>query len=105
VAWDHIRDVPSARYSATPADELFALGVTAYRLVTDEYPPSTAPEEDTEGVWRMDSKGPRTPVALNYRVERRLSALIMKMLSVQPEKLHAYFRCAGPLHRGPPVDR
>jgi serine/threonine protein kinase len=88
-AWRFVqrfRDEPSARYAATPADDLFALGVTAYRLVTDEYPPSTAPEEDKAGVWRMDGEGPRTPFALNYRVESRLNALIMKMLSVRPEE-------------------
>jgi len=88
-AWRFVQrfhDEPSARYAATPADDLFALGVTAYRLVTDEYPPATAPEEDKAGVWRMDGEGPRTPVAVNYRVEPRLSALIMKMLSVRPEE-------------------
>jgi hypothetical protein len=82
----HFRDQPSARYVATAADDLFALGVTAYRLVTDEYPPSTAPGEDTAGVWRMGGEGPRAPVAVNYRVEPRLSALVMRMLSVNPKE-------------------
>lgn len=80
------RHDPSARYTATPADDLFALGVTAYRLVTDEYPPATDPAEDTAGVWSTGGAGPVPPAALNGRVELHLSALIMKMLSVRPEE-------------------
>lgn len=80
------RHDPSARYTATPADDLFALGVTAYRLVTDEYPPATDPAEGVSGVWSMDGVGPTPPTVLNDRVELQLSALIMKMLSVRPKE-------------------
>jgi serine/threonine protein kinase len=88
-AWQFVlrsRNDPSARYTATPADDLFALGVTAYRLVTDEYPPSTDPREDKAGVWSLEGEGPRPPVALNPRVDARLNAFIMKLLSVRPEQ-------------------
>ena len=111
-AWRFVqrfRDEPSARYTSTAADDLFALGVTAYRLVTDEYPPSTAPEEDNAGVWRMDGEGPRSPAALNYRVESHLSALIMRMLSVRPAGRGAAGALAAQLehaaeHAGPEAD-
>jgi predicted Ser/Thr protein kinase len=76
---------PGAHYEAQPADDIFALGVTAYRLVTDEYPPSTEPKADKEGLWREGGPGPRPPQELNPRVEPWLSALILRMLSVRPE--------------------
>ena len=88
-AWcfmEQFRDEPTARYVATPADDLFALGVMAYRLVTDEYPPSADPSEDKAGVWGEDGEGPRPPAALNVRVALRLNALIMRMLSAKPEE-------------------
>jgi hypothetical protein len=59
----------TVRYAATPADDLFALGVTAYRLVTDEYPASLEPP----------------PAVLNMRVAPRLSELILQMLATRPE--------------------
>ena len=86
--WRHAQrsiHAPGVRYEATPADDLFALGVTAYRLVTDEYPPSTAPIEDTAGVWREGGEGPRAPAALNPRAVPRLNELILRMLSLKPE--------------------
>jgi serine/threonine protein kinase len=76
---------PAARYLATPADDLFALGVTAYRLVTDEYPTSAEPGADTADLWRVGGKGPRTPAELNDRVAPRLNELICQLLSVDPE--------------------
>lgn len=56
---------PSAHYEGTPCDDLFALGVTAYRLVTGEYPPTTEPGQDGAEVWLPDGPGPRPPRALN----------------------------------------
>jgi hypothetical protein len=83
---EQFRDEPSARYVATPADDIFALGVMAHRLVTDEYPPSAEPREDTAGVWREDGEGPRPPAALNVRVALPLNELILRMLSPKPEE-------------------
>jgi serine/threonine protein kinase len=76
---------PSAHYSAGVADDLFSLGVTAYRLVTDEYPPPTDPGEDIDGVWQVDGTGPRPPRSLNPNVAPQLDALILRMLSVRPD--------------------
>lgn len=84
-AWRFPLDAPAERYEATPADDLFALGVTAYRLVTDEYPPSPAPMEDMAGLWREGGAGPRPPAALNPRVVPRLNELISRLLSLRPE--------------------
>ncbi|EAU68520.1 protein kinase [Stigmatella aurantiaca DW4/3-1] len=72
-------------YTATPADDVFALGVTAYRLVTDEYPPPAEPGLDTKGLWKDGGPGPLPPEVLNPRVEPRLNTLILRMLSIQPE--------------------
>jgi serine/threonine protein kinase len=104
------RHDPSARYTATPADDLFALGVTAYRLVTDEHPPPTDPAKNASGVWSLDSVGPTPPAVLNDRVELRLSALIMKMLSVRPEERGTAGALAAQLEQaaqraGPEADR
>jgi serine/threonine protein kinase len=74
-----------AHYAATPADDLFALGVTAYRLVTGEYPPTTEPGHEETHVWEPDGAGPKPPRELNPRVEQRLSDMILRMLSVALE--------------------
>ncbi|MDY7226310.1 serine/threonine protein kinase [Hyalangium rubrum] len=74
-----------AHYTAGPADDVFALGVTAYRLVTGQYPPPTEPEADTARTWYPESVGPQPPLALNPQVDPRLSAVILRMLSVWPE--------------------
>jgi serine/threonine protein kinase len=58
-------DDPHARYQPGPADDVFALGVTAYRLVTGEYPLSLKPPLDG--------------------VEPPLRALLLRMLSPSPE--------------------
>jgi serine/threonine protein kinase len=74
-----------AHYLATPADDVFALGVTAYRLVTGQYPPSTEPGQPEAHVWEPEGSGPTPPHALNSRVDPRLSALILRMLSADPK--------------------
>ncbi len=72
-----------ARYAAGPADDLFALGVTACRLLTGEYPELGEPHKDERGAWRLESMVP--PPAL-LQVEPPLRDLILRMLSVRPEE-------------------
>ncbi|MDY7227992.1 serine/threonine protein kinase [Hyalangium rubrum] len=76
---------PSEHYRGSACDDLFALGVMAYRLVTDEYPPPTEPSEEGAEVWRRGGLGPRPPRALNARVSPKLDAIILRLLS-QPEE-------------------
>jgi hypothetical protein len=65
---------------------LFGLGLTAYRLVTDEYPPLTDPEESGAEVWREGGPGPQAPSELNPRVSPELDALILRLLARDPEE-------------------
>jgi serine/threonine protein kinase len=75
-----------ARYAAGPADDLYALGVSLYRLVTRVYPsPGTEPDELKAHIqgppaWRLSAH------ALNARVGLELSALIEQMLAGKPEQ-------------------
>lgn len=71
--WKFQRDA-EARWHARPTDDLYALGVTAYRMLTGTYPP---PVSETE------SQGPRKvprPCEL-VTVTLELDALIMRLLS------------------------
>ncbi|MDY7227348.1 serine/threonine protein kinase [Hyalangium rubrum] len=78
--------LPNAHYAVQPADDVFALGVTAWRLVTDRYPPPTDPgEEGASRCWYQEGGLSQSPRALNPRVEARLEALILRMLSVRPQ--------------------
>lgn len=74
-----------AHDASKPTDDLFALGVTAYRLVTEQYPPPTEPGLDGSEVWHMEGETLQSPRELNPRVAPQLDALIMRMLSVYPE--------------------
>jgi hypothetical protein len=76
---------PDAHYVARPADDVFALGVTAYRLVTGEYPAAVVPKMDEEGSWYMAEPGLRSPSELNPQVVPQLGALILRMLSLEPD--------------------
>jgi serine/threonine-protein kinase len=79
------------RYDFTIADELYALGVILYRLLTDEYP---------FAAWlpvpllyeRIEEGEPTAPVLLNPRVPRSVSALAMRLLSKRPEERGASAR-------------
>ncbi len=87
-AWRSVRlPVPAsaAPYAPGPADDVFALGVTAWRLVTDEYPPATNPGDEASYVWNLEGPGPRPPRAVNARCCAELSALVSRMLCVRPE--------------------
>jgi serine/threonine protein kinase len=73
-----------AYYPPTPADDVFALGVTAYRLVMGEYPPPMEPYKDENGDWQVTSPDPRPFLEKNPRVEPPLRELILRMLSASP---------------------
>jgi predicted Ser/Thr protein kinase len=75
---------PEAYYPPAPADDVFALGVTAYRLVMGEYPPAMKPHEDEQGEWQVTCADARPFLERNPRVEPRLRELILRMLSASP---------------------
>jgi hypothetical protein len=77
---------PTAHYPASTCDDLFALGVMAYRLVTDVYPPSPHLEEPGSEVWSEGGPGPRPVRELNPRVSPELEALISRLLALAPEE-------------------
>jgi len=79
------RSSSGAPYQPGPADDVYALGVTAYRLVTGQYPPGPAPRQDDAGTWHLEEAPRPSPRELNPRVDSQLSALILRMLSVSPE--------------------
>ncbi|WP_407737883.1 serine/threonine-protein kinase [Hyalangium sp.] len=80
-----LRD-PRARYSAGPADDLYALGVLACRLVTGEYPELGEPSQDEHGNWKVETVVAPPALMDDARVVPPLRALILRMLSVRPEE-------------------
>jgi serine/threonine protein kinase len=67
-------------YEAQPADDVYALGVTAYRLLAGAYPPRDPDSDDSsDGAVRLVA-----PRGLNDACPE-LSALILRMLSEDPE--------------------
>jgi serine/threonine protein kinase len=74
-----------AYYEPSAADDLFALGVTAYRLVMGDYPPPMDVQQDEEGSWHVKSPDPRPLLESNARVEPRLREVILRLLSDSPE--------------------
>jgi serine/threonine protein kinase len=73
----------SERYRAGPADDVFALGVTACVLATGSYPELGPPRKDERGIWRLDSLV--LPQALfSAQVAEPLRVLILRMLSIRP---------------------
>ncbi len=81
----NIRTAPVKVYAPGPADDLFALGVTAYRMVTGQYPPEPQPLDPEYHVWSPEGPGPRPARELNPSCSPGLSAVISRMLSVHPE--------------------
>ncbi len=80
-----LRD-PAARYVARPADDLFALGVTACRLLTGQYPDFSEPYKDANGVWQVDAVIPPAALLDEDAVESRLRAWVLRLLSPRPEQ-------------------
>jgi hypothetical protein len=72
-------------YAPTAADDLFALGVTAYHLVMGQYPPSMDAQDDGQGGWHVFSPDPRPLLEQNPRVQPVLREWILRLLSDTPE--------------------
>jgi len=87
-AWRSVR-LPFSRsatpYAPGPADDVFALGMTAYRLLTNNYPPTPAPMGEDSNGWSPEAAGPRAPRIVNVRCCAELSEHVARMLSVRPE--------------------
>ncbi|HEX8704200.1 MAG TPA: serine/threonine-protein kinase [Myxococcaceae bacterium] len=100
---------PTAATLARPGDDVFALGVTAYRLVTDMYPPLPLPDMKAGACWLPGGSGPPPPRQLNPRVDAQLNALILRMLSLNPMDRGSALELAeamkrGVAHAGPTAD-
>ncbi|WP_225410435.1 serine/threonine-protein kinase [Stigmatella hybrida] len=81
--WEHRREAHS-HYRATPADDVYALGVTAYRLCTGIYPPpatdpSLVGDDARDTLEVMKPPGQLKPLAPS------LESLILRMLSENPQ--------------------
>jgi serine/threonine-protein kinase len=100
---------PGRGHVLGPADDLFALGVTAWRLVTGEYPHSADPLEPESQVWSPGGPGARPAHEVNPRCAPELSELVARMLSVHPEARGSARELAEALERaareaGPEAD-
>jgi serine/threonine protein kinase len=103
VLWEYEQHAgPGATFSplARPWDDVFALGVTAYRLVTGTYPPFTHPAGEHGQCWLPEGRGAPPPGQLNPRVDAQLNALILRMLSPRPEERGSGLELAEALERG-----
>jgi len=102
-AWEYGRRLGRRsldRYVAGPADDVFALGVMAYRLVTDEYPPFTDASMEEGRCWQPGGSGPRPPREVNPRVGPELDAVLRRMLSLNPEARGTAKELAEEMERG-----
>ncbi len=82
--WGHWR-TKGAHYEARPPDDLYALGVAAYRLVTGGYPPPGTDPEALKEQLQVPLPQRRPAHEFNKRVVPELSALIERMLAKEPE--------------------
>jgi serine/threonine protein kinase len=72
-------------YPPAAADDVYALGMTAFRLVMGQYPPPVDTQADEEGNWRLIRPDFRRLLESNPRVGPRLRELILRLLSEAPE--------------------
>jgi serine/threonine protein kinase len=82
--WTHWRK-HGVLYETRPADDIYALGVAAYRLVSGVYPPPGTDPEARKAQFQMPPPLRRPVHELNKRVVPELSALVERMLAMEPE--------------------
>ncbi|HEX8705744.1 MAG TPA: serine/threonine protein kinase, partial [Myxococcaceae bacterium] len=76
---------PDRYYAPSPADDLYALGVTAYRLVMGQYPPPLKVSQDEQGNWQVRSPDLTPLLESNLRVDPLLREVVVRLLSDAPE--------------------
>jgi serine/threonine protein kinase len=72
-------------YPPSAADDLYALGVMAYRLVMGQYPPELDVTQDEEGRWHVASPDPRRLLEKKPRLHPLLLEWMVRLLSDTPE--------------------
>jgi hypothetical protein len=76
----------TALYRPSPADDLYALGVTACRLLTGEYPEPAVPSRDEHGTLQMNGVLLPRPLLSHPHLDSTLRAATLRLLSVNPEQ-------------------
>jgi serine/threonine protein kinase len=76
---------PDSYYAPSPSDDLYALGVTAYRLVMGQYPGRIDTRQDEQGRWQVTSPDVRPLLESNAQVEPVVREVIVRLLSEAPE--------------------
>jgi hypothetical protein len=82
--WTHWRE-HGVLYETRPADDIYALGAAAYRLVTGVYPPPGTDPETLKAQLQVPLPQRRPVQEFNRRVVPELSALIERMLAKEPK--------------------
>jgi serine/threonine protein kinase len=77
---------PDAYFEATPADDLFALGVTAFRLITGQYPPALEPQRDEAGAWLLVREEVRPLLERHPRLDPLLREWMVRLLSLRAQE-------------------
>ncbi|ABF91885.1 serine/threonine protein kinase [Myxococcus xanthus DK 1622] len=85
-AWRFAAGNSAPPYAPGQADDVFALGVTAFRMITGRYPPSTHPDVAESRFWHTERAQAPSPRDTNGHCCPELSALVSQMLA---PSLHA----------------
>jgi serine/threonine-protein kinase len=78
------RDDPAARYTYQPTDDLYALGVSFYEVLTGQKPFTTPASERQRLNAEIELRIPTPPHELNPHVPAALSELVCRLLAKDP---------------------